>query len=407
MTETLKPETPEQLQEAVAWAVAGKHPLEILGQGSKRGWGRPVTSNHRLDMTGLTGITLYEPEELVLSALAGTPLSEIRATLAENHQELAFEPGDWAPLWGGESGAGTIGGLLASNLAGPRRIRQGAARDHFLGFSAATGRGETVRSGGRVVKNVTGYDLSKLLCGSFGTLAVMSEVTVKVLPAAEKTRTVLLLGLEDTAAVQALSAALGSPHEVSGAAHLPAGLTSRSGVSHVAGSGGAVTAIRLEGPGPSVEARCAGLRQELAAFGETEELQSHNSLRFWQEIRDLAPLAQQPDSALWRVSVKPTAGPEVAAAVLAGHQGLHFYDWGGGLIWFALPAEGDGGEAALRAAVAKAGGHATLLRAPEALRASLPVFQPQPEPLTALSGRIKKAFDPEGILNPGRMYAEL
>ena len=407
MSEILRPDTPEQLQEAVAWAVAQRQPLEILGQGSKRGWGRPLEAAAALDMSGLQGITLYEPEELVLSARAGTPLAEIQAALEERHQELAFEPGDWAPLWGGDPGAGTVGGMLGCNLAGPRRIRQGAARDHFLGFTAATGRGETVKSGGRVVKNVTGYDLSKLLCGSFGTLAAMSEVTLKVLPKAEKARTVLVLGLDDATAVKALSAALGSPHEVSGAAHLPAQAAEASGVSYIHSAGGPVTAMRLEGPGPSVEARCASLRRELAAFGETEELHSLNSASFWRELSDLAPFRTRPELAIWRASVAPSDGAHLAAIVLENRQGLHFYDWGGGLLWLGLPPEGDAGEAAIRGALAGMGGHATLLRAPQEVRQAVPVFQPQAEPLAALSRRVKEAFDPHGILNPGRMYPEI
>ncbi|MDF2094965.1 glycolate oxidase subunit GlcE [Aquibaculum arenosum] len=404
--DTLRPETPDQLQDALAWSLSEQAPLEILGQGTKRGWGRPVESRNRLDMSALTGITLYEPEELVLSARAGTPLAEIRTALAEKNQELAFEPGDWAPLWGGAAGAGTVGGMIGCNLAGPRRIRQGAARDHFLGFTAVTGRGETVKSGGRVVKNVTGYDLSKLLCGSFGTLAAMSEVTLKVLPRAEKTRTVLLLGLDDRRAIEVLCAALGSPHEVSGAAHLPKDAAAGSEVSFVKQAGGSVTAIRVEGPGPSVDARCAALRQELAGFGGTEELHSHNSLQFWRELTDLAPLAARPDLAIWRVSVKPTDGADVAAEILAERDGLHLFDWGGGLVWFGTAPEGDAGEAAVRGALADRGGHAALLRAPEPLRATLPVFQPQAPALAALSRRVKEAFDPQAVLNPGRMYAE-
>ena len=407
MTENLKPDTPEQLEEAVAWAVAEKQPLEILGQGSKHGWGRPVQAAATLDMSGLRGITLYEPEELVLSARAGTPLAEIQAALAEKNQELAFEPGDWAPLWGGAAGAGTIGGMLGCNMAGPRRIRQGAARDHFLGFSAATGRGETVKSGGRVVKNVTGYDLSKLLCGSFGTLAAMSEVTIKVLPKAEKSRTVLVLGLDDASATKALSAALGSPHEVSGAAHLPAQVAEASEVSYVRAAGGPVTAVRLEGPAPSVAARCASLRQELAAFGETEELHSRNSALLWRELADLTPFVKQPELALWRMSVAPTEGARLASKILEQRPGLHFYDWGGGLLWFGLSPGGDAGEAVVRGALAGTGGHATLVRAPQEVRQEIPVLPPQPAPRAALSRLVKEAVDPHGVLTPRRMYPEI
>ena len=221
MAETFTVQNRDQVVEAVAWAAAEEQPLEIIGCGSKRGLGRPVQAANSLDLSGLSGITLYEPEELVLSARAGTKLSQIEAALEEQNQMLAFEPANLAPLLGDEAGEASIGGVLACNLSGPRRIKAGAARDHFLGVESASGRGELFKSGGRVVKNVTGYDLCKLLCGSYGTLAVMTDVTVKVLPRPEKTYSVLLLGLDDATAVQAMSRALGSPHEVSGAAHLP------------------------------------------------------------------------------------------------------------------------------------------------------------------------------------------
>jgi glycolate oxidase FAD binding subunit len=401
---TFSPESAEQVVEAITWATAEGTPLEVVGRGSKRALGRPVQAAHALDLSRLDGITLYEPEELVLSARAGTPLAAIEAELEERRQMLAFEPPDLGPLLGGAAGAGSIGGVLACNLAGPRRIKAGAARDHFLGVAAVSGRGELFKSGGRVVKNVTGYDLCKLIAGSYGTLAAMTEVTVKVLPRPEKTYTVLLLGLDDAAASQAMTRALGSPHEVSGAAHLPAAQAGKSTVSYVAGAGGAVTALRLEGPGPSVEYRCAALRRELADLGETEELHSQNSLVFWRELRGVRPFVDDQQTAVWRLSVAPTAGPDVVGAI---GEGEIFYDWGGGLIWLSLPLDGagDAGAARVREAVAAVGGHATLIRAPLELRAAAPVFQPQGEAAAALTRRVKEGFDPGQVLNPGRMYA--
>jgi glycolate oxidase FAD binding subunit len=407
MTGIFRPESAAQVVDAVAWAAAEEEPLEVLGRASKRAFGRPVQAGHGLELSGLTGITLYEAEELVLSARAGTPIAEIEAALAEKNQEFAFEPPDLGPLLGGEAGAGSIGGVLACNLAGPRRIKAGAARDHFLGVSAVSGRGEAFKSGGRVVKNVTGYDLCKLMAGSYGTLAAMTDVTVKVLPAAEKTRTVLLLGLDDMGALAAMTRALGSAHEVSGAAHLPAALAGDSAVSYVREAGGAVTALRVEGTGPSVEYRCAALRRELAELGESEELHGRNSAVFWQELRDVQPFVVRPEHLVWRISVPPQAGPAVAAALADGQDALCYYDWGGGLIWLALPPSKDGGHAAVRAALAGCGGHATLIRAPETLRAAIPVFQPQDPAMAALTARVKDGFDPRRVLNPGRMVAGL
>jgi len=188
MTDLLKPRDAKDVEAAVAWALAEVKTLEIVGHGSKRGIGRAAQWDLSLDLSDLSGVTLYEPEELVLSARAGTPLAEIETLLAAHNQELAFEPMDYGPVFGAPAGCGTIGGTIAANLSGPRRIKAGAARDHFLGVSAVSGRAETFKSGGRVVKNVTGYDLCKVLAGSHGTLAVMTDVTVKVLPRAETER---------------------------------------------------------------------------------------------------------------------------------------------------------------------------------------------------------------------------
>src|SRR5690242_11526942 len=212
----------DELCETVSEALAAEEPVEIVGGGSKRALGRPVQAAHTLDLSRLSGIRDYAPSELVLTAGAATPLAEIELALDDAGQMLAFEPPRWHALLGGE-GAPTLGGVLACNLAGPRRLKAGAARDHFLGFRAVSGRGESFKAGGKVVKNVTGYDLCKLMAGSYGTLAALEEVTVKVLPRPETAATVLFAGLDPAAAVRLMSAALGSPHEISGAAYLPAG----------------------------------------------------------------------------------------------------------------------------------------------------------------------------------------
>ncbi len=402
---TLRPSTADDLLAAVQEALADATPLEVMGGGTKRDLGRPFQASGRLDMSAMVGITLYEPGELVLTALAGTPLSEIEKALREQRQELAFEPPDLGPLFGMDEGKQTIGGVVSGNLAGPRRIKAGAARDHFLGFHAVSGRGEAFKSGGRVMKNVTGYDLSKLMAGSWGTLAVLSDVTLKVLPAAEKTRTVLVLGLDPARAVAAMTAALTGPHDVSGAAHLPLGLARLSSVSYVQGAGRSMTALRLEGPPASVQHRCAELTKELASFGPVEELHSMNSVKLWREIRDVSFLIAPQDRPVWRVSVPPQNGAAVAAAISRTLDAQWYFDWGGGLVWLSVPKDiPDAGASTIRAAVGDAG-HATLYRAPADLRASVPVFQPQAPDLAALTSRVKDSFDPQRILNPGRMYA--
>ena len=293
----------------------------------------------------------------------------------------------------------------SNHLAGPRRIKVGAARDHFLGFNAVSGRGETFKSGGTVVKNVTGFDLSKLIAGSFGTLAVMTEVTFKVLPAPEKTRTVLVLGLSDQDAMKAMAKALGSSHEVSGAAHLPEAVAKGSKVSHVAGTGWSVTAFRVEGPGPSVEHRCRALTALLGGGVSVEELHSENSALLWREICDVRLLDGDGENGrqVWRLSVPPMNGAGVAEQLTAGTGASVFYDWGGGLIWLTMDATPDAGHETVRRAVEAAGGHATLVRAGADVRNRVPVFEPQTGALREITARIKEGFDPKGILNPGRM----
>ncbi|MEK9726154.1 MAG: glycolate oxidase subunit GlcE [Rhodospirillaceae bacterium] len=409
MADDFKVDNDAQVLDTLKWAAAEGKSLEVRGAGTKRGLGRPIEADHVLDVSALSSVTYYEPAELVLSCGAATSVAEIEALLAGKGQQLAFEPPDMGPLMGGAADAGTMGGLLACNLAGPRRIKAGSARDHFLGFNAVSGRGEMFKSGGRVVKNVTGFDLSKLMAGSFGTLAVMTEVSVKVLPAAEKIRTVLISwakdGIYDHGGVSAMNDALASPHEVSGAAHLPAAIAKRSAVDYVAGSGRAVTAIRVEGPEPSVAHRCEQLRAMLGKYGDTEELHTENSAVLWREVRNVACFVDNQDRDIWR-SVPPAMGSKVALKIFEGRPGEALYDWGGGLIWLALNPTPDARANVVRQAVAEVGGHALLVRAPEAVRDRVPVFEPQDGPLADIARRIKEGFDPNGILNPGRMYEE-
>ncbi len=401
---TFTPSTSDDVLSVVRWAAGEETPLEIIGHGSKRGIGRPLQTEHTLDLSELTGVTLYEPEELVLSARAGTPMADIERLVAEKGQELAFEPIDYGRLLGGEAGRGTIGGTLAANLAGPRRIKAGAARDHVLGIHAVSGRGEAYKSGGRVVKNVTGYDLSKGLAGSWGTLAVATDVTFKVLPAAETETTLAVRDLQDDMMAAALAVAMGSSCEVSGAAHLPEGMADKV-ADGVLGSRPA-TLIRVEGFGPSVAYRVAKLKELLLGAPEIDEIPVETSRAVWRHIRDCIPFADGTQKPVWRVSVAPSEGWKLALALRMEAPASVFFDWQGGLVWLRIEGGDDPEANLLRRLVAKCGGgHATLLRASPTWRNSIAVFEPQPTPLAALSQRLKNEFDPKGILNPGRMAA--
>ena len=406
MSEPLRPRDPKQVEEAISWALAQGKTLELIGRGSKRAIGRAAQWDATLDLSALTGVTLYEPEELVLSAKAGTPLHEIEALVAEKRQELAFEPMDYAPLLGGDAGATTIGGVIASNLSGPRRIKSGAARDHFLGFSAVSGRGETFKSGGRVVKNVTGYDLCKLMAGSWGTLAAMTDVTIKTLPKAETEQTLLVIGGDAAAAGKIMAAAMASYGDVSAAAHLPIAIA--ADVAETVSARSAVTALRLEGVAPSVTQRRSVLENLLAPFGSLASLGEAQSRALWRAISDVTPFAAKGPRGgadIWRISTAPARGAEIGRALADKASAEILYDWAGGLVWAALPRSDDARASSVHATVAAAGGHATLIRAPAAVRAKVDVFTPEPTPLAALTQRVRKGFDPQGVLNSGRMWA--
>ncbi len=375
-------------QAELAALVATGGPFNVRAQGTKQGLGRPAQADKVLDLSGFKGITLYEPDELVLEAGAATPLSVIEKALAKNNQQLAFEPPDYSKLLGTRS-SGTLGGVVACGLSGPRRIRAGSARDHILGFSGVSGRGEFFKAGGRVVKNVTGFDLAKLMVGSFGTLVALTSITLKVLPAAETEETLVLEGLTDVSAVHAMSLAMQSSCEVSAAAHLPEGKT----------------LLRLEGFRPSVIFRRDRLAGLLKGFGNIEVMAQKQSMAQWKDIRDVRPLAETSGRQVWKLSVTPSKGAETVARICRKLDARYFLDWAGGLIWLDVPASPGASASIIRASLD--GGHATLVRAAKDVRMNVDVLQPQDQALAALTARVKASFDPLGAFNRGRMYKDI
>ncbi len=406
--ETFTPQDEQALAKAISSAADAGTALRIMGHGTRAGLGRPVRAAAVLQTAALAGVEDYQPEELTFTALAGTPLADIEAMLAEKGQMLPFEPPCFAEVlsaFGAQATAktpdlGTLGGAVSIGMAGPRQILRWSVRDHVLGFSAVNGRGELFKAGGRVVKNVTGYDLPKLMSGSFGTLAVLTRLTIRVLPAPEHAITLINRGLSARAAVAAMSKALLTPAEVSAACWLPETLTNE-GVS--------LTALRLEGFAGSLRSRAEMLRAALAGHGDWALAEGENWQAFWVSVRDVRPLlAAAQGRWLWRITLAAAGGGALAEALLQAHpESRLFMDRAGGLLWLALPlpAEQEAPEAAdvLRQLCRQHGAQAMLFAAPEAHRAAVPVFPPQPEALATLQERVRAQFDPADILNPGIM----
>jgi glycolate oxidase FAD binding subunit len=402
-----RPTSETDLQSVVLGLARRKQTAEVRGSGSKASIGRPAKYDAVITTADLTGITLYEPTELVMSAKAGTPLAQIETTLADKGQMLAFEPMDLGPASGGAANVQTVGGMFATNISGPRRIAMGAARDHLLGIRAVNGRGEIFKSGGRVLKNVTGYDIARALAGSWGTLAVLSEVTFKVLPRPQQTETLVYAGLSDEIAVEALCAAMGTPFEVSGTAHITAGLTARLEQPALAREAAPLTAIRIENFSTSVAYRIAQVKAALKIYGEPAVLGQDASLQFWGELRRLSvlsPVRGDKPSHPWRISTAPKLASKVVDAIRRNMAVEAYYDASGGIIWLEVTPSADAGAADIRRSLSTYGGHATLIRAEEDVRASVEVFQPMSDTVARLTAGIKSSFDPAGILNPGRMY---
>jgi glycolate oxidase FAD binding subunit len=385
------PESVDALLETISEAHAVGTRLELVGGGTKRTLGDPVAADAVLDLSGLSGIEFYEPEELVLKVRTGTSVAEIREVLAAKKQHLAFEPPDYAAFFGNPPAIGTIGGIVSCNLAGPRRIQAGAPRDAILGVEGVNGRGEAFKGGGRTVKNVTGYDIPKLMTGSFGVLAALTSVTLKVLPASAYEVTLLLSGLDDVKATELLTDILGTPADLSGAAHL--GGTREDSP---------LTALRLEGVRDSVAAREAELESRIRKVSDVRTIVDEESRHFWRGLRDLSSFSADPDACVWRLMLPGTQAARVVNTV----GGEAIYDWGGSEVFIRTQAGKAAEHArALRAMVGEAGGNACLFRAPAVLRRQVGTFQPRTKALSELGERVRQMFDPNGILNPGKLGA--
>jgi glycolate oxidase FAD binding subunit len=405
--DTLKVRDAKDVEQAVRAAIASEQPLEIIGHGSRRLIGQPMATNALLDLSALNAVSSYEPNELIITVQAGAPLADVKSLIDSKNQQFAFEPVDTALLLGTPA-AGTIAGMIGAGLAGPRRVQAGGARDHLLGAHAVSGFGDSFKAGGRVVKNVTGYDLCKLLAGSWGTLAVMTEVTLKVMPRPESERTLVLRGLDDVTANRAMTAALGSPFDVSGAAHVPNSALrgSLGGLGDVGSPRQAATLLRLEGITASAAHRAAALARMLSPFGTAEILEDAASAAVWSSVRDVEPFAARGALGawqVWRIVCPPASGGALGEQLARDTGGDVIYDWGGGLIWAALPPKPDAQAALVRPRVEAAGGHAMLLRASDEVRRNVDVFHPPRSGVAALNERVRLGFDPKSILNRGRM----
>jgi len=410
----LKIRDAKDVEEAVRAAIAGEQPLEIIGHGSKRLVGQVMATNAVLDLSPMSAVSAYEPHELIITVQAGAPLLDVMSLLDSKNQQFAFEPVSLASLLGTPE-QGTVGGMIGAGFAGPRRIKAGGVRDHLLGAHAVSGFGESFKTGGKVVKNVTGYDLCKLLSGSWGTLAVMTEATLKVMPRPEVESTLLLRGLDPIAANRAMTAGLGSPFDVSAAAHLPASALRGevAGLDKLGSPKQAVTLLRLEGIAASVRHRAASLLQTLKPFGAAELVEEADSQAAWSAIRDVQPFAANgPLGAwpVWRIVCPPASGGGLGEALVRETGGEVIYDWGGGLIWAALPpkpdARPDGQAPLVRRHAGALGAHAMLVRGSVDVRREIDVFHPEPPGLVALSERVRNSFDPRRILNRGRLSRE-
>lgn len=394
--DTFAPRSEEEVREVVGWAASARATLNVQGSGSRAGFGHGVQAHHRLGLAGLTGIHSYDARELVLTAAAGTSLAEIDATLAAEGQQLAFEPPDPAVLFGTGSG-GTLGGVFLANQSGPRRVIAGAARDHLLGVRAVNGRGEIWKAGGKVIKNVTGYDLARLLAGSWGTLAVVTEITCKVLPAAPCTRTVAIPAANVTDAVAVLTRIAVSPLSATGLAYVPPGCTTFP--EPIRGR----CLARLEGGRAGVAERARAIRALPPSAGDTIDIEPAEADDCWRNLRDGVPVAGA--AVVLKLSVPPAQTPALCHWLTARGVTAWYLDCGAAWIWIGLPEVG-AQELIMALRDELHGGSVMVMRAPDAIKQVVGVLSRQPDAMAALTRRIKHSFDPLSLFNPGRLYPD-
>jgi len=399
----VQPQTEDELAEVIRSAAEHLRPVEIVSGGTKRGLGRPIDAEIRLDVGRLSGVVCYEPDELIFTANAATPMAEIDAMLSEKDQMLGFAPADWAALYGKETGHATLGGVVGANACGARRLKAGAVRDHLIGCRFVNGTGETVKAGGRVVKNVTGFDVPKIMCGAFGTLGVLTELTFRVVPAPKRAPAIAIRNCTAEDGLSFLRQAARLPLEPTGLAYLPATVCSASkamadaGLAHTNG----VAVIRVEGAEDPIIDKLARLKSHFSKQ-DTMVLDDDAARALFREVEDGTPFLDH-DTDIWRLFV-----PSTNALAAIGMSEAHFWyaDCAGEILWLGLPASREIAER-LRENAKNIGGYATLMRAEDNARARIPVFEPEPPARAALSRAVKTAFDPLHILNPGRMYEEL
>ena len=396
-----KPNNEKDLQEIIKYCFKNNLPIEIIGKGTKSLIGKKLQCAKTLDMSNISGIIDYKPEELYITVKAGTPIKTIQDELKKNNQHLAFEPVNFSELFKKDSNEGTIGGTLSCNFSGSRRFKVGSARDHILGFKGYNGTGEKIKSGGTVVKNVTGYDLSKLITGSFGTLLVLSEITLKVLPLPTDTKTIIVSGLSLEHALGIMGSAISSSNDPSGTVFYPDSLRDNfvfNDLTHP----GSITAIRIEGSKISTEQRINNLIKDLSLIDKNiTVLDSVQSEIFWEDTRSLKVFSKNQKNIL-RAAIPSSETTNLINRLKSFHPN-YFIDWGGSLIWLELDYLSSQKIDQIRNRILVADGYLTVIKSQESIKSSLEIFTIDPIKFK-ISQNLKKSFDPKRIFNPGKMY---
>ncbi len=401
-TSTFKPLNENEIAEFVRNCHSKNIPIEIKGHGSKAKVGRNFQSEKLIDLSNYSGIIKYEPEELYIKVKAGTPLSEITNELDKNNQHLAFEPLDLGYIFEGKSNPGTIGGTIACNFSGSRRFKVGSARDHVLGIKIINGRGEIIKSGGTVVKNVTGYDLSKIVTGSYGTLAIISELSLKVLPKPPSTKTLIIHSAQLKKAIEYMSTGLSSSVDVSGAVFYPEYFKDKFSLNDLTNKG-PITALRIEGVNSSIEDRINRLVKELGLLNdEINFLDEQQSKIFWRYTQDLKAF-QKTTKDIMKIVVPPSETLNLLNN-LKKFSSRYFIEWGGNLIWFEIENMSQEILKTMNEVIAKCGGYNILVKLDDGFKSSMDVFKID-HIKYKLSEKLKTSFDPKRILNPGKMYS--